>query len=509
MIAAIAVAIVLSGPMVSGYAVLDEFAFYVMLGLFLLQTGILFWKRPQSSQEPRLQKLHRLVFLLFAAYLIVESLRGIWVLHDIRAIRFTALFGALGIFAWTVHPKPFAIERTEIARIILKAGIIYLLAYVLAGAIVEIFFHGWRLDLQGHLWSGTTAALYPVCIIVPALFALDEKSDRVLFWVGFLTILTAGFYYQSRLVWLTIIVLIVIGLPTWGIRRTSIAAAIFAAFITIFPWAQAGPLPPEIFKTVAARNLDGFFRGQALANADRFRVAIFGGATAVPEPLDEADIKLLHDSAQIVQQKVLLEKRKATLEAAAVTGDANARQELDEIRGKLNAMAETLEKAKAVRARLSETLMDKDVGDVDRKLALLAAIHYVSHNGPVEFLFGSGYYTHRYKLLKSIHAVADRYGYTFPETYNEIVRTAIFNGMMVDTGIIGMLLLFSLFALTAITVLASVGFKNLLKPGPHLASLAGLGLVALSMNVGATYDSVLLYLALMPSGAFLILYPQS
>ena len=42
--------------------------------------------------------------------------------------------------------------------------------------------------------------------------------------------------------------------------------------------------------------------------------------------------------------------------------------------------------------------------------------------------------------------------------------------------------------------------------GPYIMSLGSLGLIWLSLFIGANYDMVLVYLAVMPSGALLALY---
>jgi hypothetical protein len=127
-------------------------------------------------------------------------------------------------------------------------------------------------------------------------------------------------------------------------------------------------------------------------------------------------------------------------------------------------------------------------------------------NGWSNFLFGTGYYTHRYVLPDTLRETSSEYGYDFPERYRTVVRTAVFNGMLVDTGLVGILLFASLFVLTGLTVMRSGGVMRLFKPGPALTALASLALIAISLNVGATYDVVALYLAVMPYGSILLLF---
>jgi hypothetical protein len=168
-----------------------------------------------------------------------------------------------------------------------------------------------------------------------------------------------------------------------------------------------------------------------------------------------------------------------------------------------------LEQANQVRAKFLEEMSARHVDDIDRKLAVIAAGHYVMNDGVSTLLFGTGYYAHRVKLLRVFREVALKYGFTFPASYRTIVRTATFNGMLVDTGLVGILLLAALFVLTGLSVIETAGLKALLAPGPQLMSIVSLGLIALSLLVGEMYDVVLLYISLMPFGAILTLYPSA
>src|SRR5262249_41653705 len=94
--------ILLSGPMIAGYAVLDELALY----LLLLPVVFLRLSNYRSLSIPadcsRIRSLHRYFFIIFSLYMAIESFRGIVVLGDVRVIRFAALFAALGLAAFLV-----------------------------------------------------------------------------------------------------------------------------------------------------------------------------------------------------------------------------------------------------------------------------------------------------------------------------------------------------------------------------------------------------------------------
>ena len=408
--------------------------------------------------------------------------------------------------------------RSKIARIIVWSGITYLLAYVAAGLIAEWLFQSWRFDLQGYYWSGTTAALFPVCVILPPILVVAAQGTKPalrLFWFGYVALLVAGFYYQSRSVWLALMALLLAGASTLGVRRMLIAVGIYAGFIIFFPWTEYLPLTPAQIVSSASHKISGVFHGQSIRDANRFLGAVFGGITGIPAELSETpgDFALMTSIDKLNKQ---LEEKQNLYQQIARRGNQGAGVLTAEDAARLAALEQEIAHVNALRAqaiqlkaKFVEEMAARHVEDIDRKLAIIAAGHYIISNGVPTLLFGTGYYTHRYKLLGVFEEVAVRYGFTFPASYQTIVRTATFNGMLVDTGVVGILLLGALFALTGLSVFQTAGLKGLLVPGPQLLSIVSLGLIALSLIVGATFDIVLLYLALMPYGAIMALYPSS
>jgi hypothetical protein len=105
-------------------------------------------------------------------------------------------------------------------------------------------------------------------------------------------------------------------------------------------------------------------------------------------------------------------------------------------------------------------------------------------------------------MVPCIQRIAAAHNYRFPPVYDTIVRTATFNGMLVDTGVVGVLMLILLFGLTAVTIVAS-------RTGPVLALLASLALMGLSLFTSQNYGLLLLYFAVMPAGPLLLLRRRS
>jgi hypothetical protein len=381
---------------------------------------------------------------------LLQSIRGAFVLGDVRVLRFALLFAALAAIAWKANlVLRSSEERAQVARIIVWSGIVYFLAYICCGMFFEWMGNVKRFDVQGHVWSGTSVALLPGLVILPTLLALLEtssRSDKRLFWVGYAVILFAGFYYQSRLIWLALMLLPLLGFGALGLRRSLIVTTSYLLMVILFPWTETERLTPQRFIDDVREKVSSIPRGQPVEDIERFVTAIFGGTK-----YDLARLFLPDDD----YRRVELEYR--------------------------------------------------NIPDVDRRLALIAASRYVTSHGVGTLLLGTGYYTHRYLLIETFHDVAAEYGYEFPVSYNTIVRTATFNGMLVDDGAIGILLLAVVFGLTGVSLLQSAHQRRFAL-GPYVMSLGSLGLIWLSLFIGANYDMVLVYLAVMPSGALLALY---
>jgi hypothetical protein len=225
--------------------------------------------------------------------------------------------------------------------------------------------------------------------------------------------------------------------------------------VILFPWTHFAKLTPQRFAEDIQEKLSSIPEGQPLEDLDRFRAAIFAGAA--------------YELTRLAHRL-----------RGALPGDT-----------------------------MHDEMHDDEyssVQDVDRRLALIAATRYVTSHGVGTLLLGTGYYTHRYLLIESFHDVSAEYGYEFPASYDTIVRTATFNGMLVDDGVTGILLLAAAFSLTGVSLLHSTRHRRFAL-GPCFVSVGSLGLLWLSLFIGANYDMVLVYLAVMPSGAILALYP--
>src|SRR5437016_8321011 len=126
-------AIVLSGPMLLGYAVFDEIAIYAIL-LVVLTKGV-----PRVTRVPELlEKIHYLLFLAFVVYFFVQTIRGVFALADVRVVRFTVMFLAIGVLAHMIYRCGGRLDDAgRVARTVVLASVAYFLAYVVAGVVAE------------------------------------------------------------------------------------------------------------------------------------------------------------------------------------------------------------------------------------------------------------------------------------------------------------------------------------------------------------------------------------
>jgi hypothetical protein len=435
-------AILFSNVMIQGYAVLDELALYVIAAAAILARS---FRLPERLSE--LESVHRWIFLVFATYLVLESVRGMISLSDLRVSRFVVLFAAFAMLA-VFLPSEGSSQRDimRVARYVTAAGTIYLTAYFLLGLLLENVFDIYRFEMQGWVWSGTTAAVLPVYVTMPALAVIGAspaRADHRLFSASFIAALLVAWYYDSRSIRIAFLLLVCLGFWKLGLRRVLLAALIYLAIIVIFPWTTENALTPGQFRAYVAESIETFNSATLSQKAWNFTEGVLPGVVPAIRHLFKRD------------------------------------EDIDKIR------AQTLRRY-----------------DFDRKLAIIGSIRHATGDGMARLLFGTGYYTHRQELVSTFQQIATEYGYHWPASYDSVVRTATFNGMLVDTGLIGIGLLGILFFCSALQICKS-------SSGPRLASLAALGSIALSFLSSGIYDLVVVYLALMPRGALLVYHPAT
>lgn len=452
-LAVIVGAIILSGPMVLGYAVLDELALAVML-VFALPA----WLSASADPMSRLESSHRMLWMLFAAYMILQCVRGAVFLGDIRVARFLVMFVALGAVAWassrTQHHEGAPLK---VARYVCVGSTVYFAAYMLVGVVAE-----WgpginRFSLQGWIWSGTSTAVFPVYLALPAIYVLSGSHERIDHRIIFglcATLFGTAIYYESRSLFLALLILILLGARKLGSRRTIVLVLAYLATILFSPWDDEGLLTYTRVVRDVSQKLFTRDASDQCGEVVRFGNTLVGAIFTIPN--------------------ICPDKQLDVVSASAIA----------------STIASAIGTAIAPPVKLGQ--------DADRKLAILAAFEFIKKASPVDAMLGHGYYTHRYTLVPVFHEVAERHHYSFPQRYAGIVRTATFTGMIADTGVIGIFLFSALFLFTASGVALRAGSGRIL-------FLGALGLILISLVDSLNYDVVLLYLVLMPRGPLLLM----
>ena len=136
--------------------------------------------------------------------------------------------------------------------------------------------------------------------------------------------------------------------------------------------------------------------------------------------------------------------------------------------------------------------------DIDRKLAILASLRLITDN-PKTLLFGTGFYTERYKLVPYYEEVLSEYGIrtNVSSAIHSIVRTSTFPSFIAGTGLIGIFFLFLCFYLTACEIIMNTRAHGI--KGRKIV-LFTLLIVFMSIFVSINLDLILFYLCIMPSG---------
>jgi len=131
--------------------------------------------------------------------------------------------------------------------------------------------------------------------------------------------------------------------------------------------------------------------------------------------------------------------------------------------------------------------------DADRRIQILGAFQTLRAK-PIRLVIGSGFYSHRLLMRDAVNRLSRQAG--LPVSQKKVFRTTALAALLVDTGLVGFLLLGMSFWLAA-RAAWSKGPSNL-----RILGCASLLLILGWLAVSNILDIVLLYLAIMPHGMF-------
>ena len=208
----------------------------VLLGGFMAASvGAIFLQR---RREDAWTQLHKLIFLLMVIYMMIQSIRGWLILGGLRKIRWVVYYEMLGILLYSISQRNWSFTSgRKISFIVSSTALGYFSLYIAHGLFSEIVRGIRRYDLQNIEWSGTSAAMFPLAIAMPAVIFLFKDRNRIYRRIGWATLIiaiVAAFYYESRVAWLTILGFLIISMPTLGFRRFVCLSLIFLFFLGLF-----------------------------------------------------------------------------------------------------------------------------------------------------------------------------------------------------------------------------------------------------------------------------------
>ena len=200
-----------SGQMIFGYPLVDEYLIIMIL------TGIYFGASIKKKIgiikiNNRLDlKFHNFMFYLLIFYSLISSFRGMLVLDDLRMTRWILFFIILGFVSYIVCNFRYLVDQKYLIKIVFYSTNFYFIIYFLHGLVFEIFLGLNKHDIQGHVWTGTSAAALPLILYGISLIFFWEnyKSKKTLFniMLSLALIFSCSIFNSSRI---SIIILVFI-----------------------------------------------------------------------------------------------------------------------------------------------------------------------------------------------------------------------------------------------------------------------------------------------------------
>lgn len=428
----IAAAIGTSGIMIQGYALIDEYlaGCVILGGLVAIKAGAV------PSRVETGDQLHRWVFLLMVTYLTIESIRGFLFLGDVRMIRWILFYLMFGLLALMLARWDFPIPNARKMPIIVAgSSIAYFGAYLAHGLTAEWLLGIPRWKAQGIEWAGSTYAMFPLVVALPAAISLIKDGDRTtrrIRWITVGLVVITGLYYESRISMLALAGMLCLSPLVLGLRRAMFFAMRMLLIGSVGLWFVLSPLATIHCRVQLFDQENTAEVCNPLANIPYY-----------PQYVSEFVQKMVNTALEPI-----------------VPYYENA--------------------SRALHIRIGlDTMMDD----------------------PIRLFVGSGVYTHR--VLMSRELVKFRYGAPPQEVQlgPYFLRTTGLPAIMVDTGLVGLLLLGLNLLLSARALLHIRGdWRDAIL---HVLVLSYIPLWL--VGAGNFQDIVLYFLMLMPGGILIFL----
>jgi hypothetical protein len=382
--------IVTSGMQILGYALVDV----LLIGCFLLLIML----------SRRGAKLKIDVVFIFCGYMVIQSLRGMYVLGDFRMI-YWVLFFIIVYFSYLYLIDLSKNSKVDLkfARYVFNFSMVYFLVY----GLLPIFMKNPD-DYQGIYWAGSSAAFIIVIPLLCSHFVLFKNAKHSLSSLrlpSLLIYLAVTIVHYSRmgmyLLFFYIIYLVFTSF-TFSIKRISLITVLLGASVFVLDFTR-----------------QSFYTDPTAT-----------GATEI---------------AQI----------------ESIFSDDSS---------------------------LEDTSSDLD------RFMMVVSVYNKWVSSPVEFVFGSGWYTSRYTLKPFEAETVSRFGLNgFHISSDEPLQVTSFAAILSDTGIVGLFFFLYFFLMSS---------KQILK-GRSKGALVFLGYLWLNLLfylVGNSFISIIGFLLIFPNG---------
>jgi hypothetical protein len=344
------------------------------------------------------------LFCIFLIYLLAQSIRGLFVLKDIRMMRWILFYALIfGVFILIEKSSVCIFSKRATAIIVTISALAYFIMYYVHGFFYEYFLYISRWEVQGVKWAGPAYALFPLVIVLPAIFLVLEYETIPYQLIGiaaYIAGVATTYYYQSRSAWLTLFALTIGSISLLKLKKYIVVLLMFVGLFFLYNW----------------------------------HVGIWNAISS-------------YFMMSIQSSTFFIGKSRSS--------------------------------------------------DVDRKVHIQAAFMTITQKKS-NFLFGTGFYTHRITMKNSIQTL---YNKRLPGAkVKDIIRTTSLAGIIVDGGILGLVLLVSNFIFILIKLFPRK-FSDLKSINSIL--ILSVCITFIWLSISYIFDIILFYLLLMPSGLFL------
>ena len=203
-------------------------------------------------------RLHILVFSLMIVYMLVQTIRGLLLWEDLRLSRWIIYYIMLGMLSLILYRGYFPVPNVKrISMIILWSALLYYIVYWAQGFYAEEVIGISRFATQGIEWSGTSYAMFPLVVAIPAailLFRDRARSQRWVGWAVIILILLLGIFYDSRTAWISTIAFFVISPTALRLRQTTMWLLIFMGLFLILFHGQAAQFLQRLGESAALQD---------------------------------------------------------------------------------------------------------------------------------------------------------------------------------------------------------------------------------------------------------------